>query len=213
MTRVGSKELHGLVYELSLFHTKARVALQKHNLKIKPERRGFRRHGSLSLKGLRRAPPEKRQSTPALALLTATSRSAHSLQGVPHWANRTCPGIFLTVRTGYRVMTSPSMMYSKRGSERKGEGKVRPRLSVFEDIYFAHGFLRKLNLLRRQYTYFQHLSIVGDVTVKPLGAIQMPHDGRMGKEPFKRSRASFVPSIRTIVFSTGMGLKERSHSA
>jgi hypothetical protein len=47
MSRVGSKKFGGLIDELLVFQTEVRIVFQKNKLKVKPERRGFSRHGRL----------------------------------------------------------------------------------------------------------------------------------------------------------------------
>jgi hypothetical protein len=69
MPRVGSKELHGLVYRLFLFQAEAGIVLQKNNFKVKLKRRGFNRHGSLSFEGLKSLGRRSSGNTPAPVLV------------------------------------------------------------------------------------------------------------------------------------------------
>jgi len=65
MTRVRSKKLHGLVNRFLLSQVKARVAFEENNFKVKPERRGFGRHGFLSLECLESFSRRSSGNTPA----------------------------------------------------------------------------------------------------------------------------------------------------
>jgi hypothetical protein len=172
MPRVGSKKLHGLVYELFLFQAEAGIILQKDNFKVKPKRRGFSRHDILSLKSLKSLGWGGSRNTPALVfvdcIFTLGPFMREFLNGqirhVRVFPNR-------TNRVEDDGIALNNIFKKRFGAEVGRQGNSSPVVGL-EDIYLRHRISPESKKLQTTYTYFDQLSIVGKVASAHVGCNQ-----------------------------------------